>query len=61
MFILPTVLFVANVIFVSVCFYYDVVVRKNLTDDIAKYESEARSEYVALVLNKARTANSKEN
>ena len=61
MFILPAILLAANVIFVSVYFYYDVVVRKNLTDDIAKYESEARSEYVMLVLNKARTTNPKEN
>ena len=61
MFVLPSILLVANVIFVSVCFYYDVVVRKNLTDDIAKLESEAHSEYVKLVLNNARTANSKEN
>ena len=55
MFILPAILIAANVIFVSVCFYYDVVVRKNLTNDIAKCEAEARSEYVKLAMNKART------
>ena len=60
MFILPAILLVANVIFISVCFYYDVVVRKNLTDDIAKCEAEARSEHVMLVMNKARTTILKE-
>lgn len=61
MFILPAILLAANVIFVSVCFYYDVVVRKNLTDDIAKCEAEAHSEYIKLVLNKARITEPKEN
>ena len=61
MFILPAALLVANVIFLCVCFYYDVVVRKNLTDDLTKCEAEAYAEYVKLVLSKVRTTNPKEN